>query len=78
MLNYVAPNRRFNGVSSRLLDALEKSLGEQGQTDLYLMSTKTAHAFYQSRGWSASDHPIEDAGMVGFPMIKSINTGRSG
>ena len=77
MLNYVAPNKRFNGVSSHLLDALEQSLSELGQMDLHLMSTQTAHAFYQSRGWSDSGPPIEDAGMFSFPMQKSISLDRS-
>ena len=72
MLNYVAPNRRREGISSDVLAALEEALFERGQSDLHLMSTKTAHAFYQSRGWIDSGNPIEDAGMTSFPMRKVI------
>ena len=72
MLNYVAPDRRFEGVSSRMLKSLEKTLLEQGKTELNLLSTKTAHAFYLTRGWANSGQPLEDAGMVSFPMTKRI------
>lgn len=76
MLNYVAPDQRFKGVSSRLLRALEQSLSNCGQTDLHLMSTQTAHAFYKSRGWLDSGPAVNDGGMVSLPMQKTLNTDR--
>lgn len=76
MLNYVAPDQRFKGVSSRLLEAMEQSLCVHGQADLHLMSTQTAHAFYQSRGWSDSGPPVDDGGMVSLPMRKTLSPGR--
>ena len=48
-LNYVAPNHRFAGVSTALLDAMELSLGAGDAT---LNSTETAQKFYTRRGWS--------------------------
>ena len=75
MLNYVAPDRRFRGISSAILDALEQSLIKHGQTELHLMSTETAREFYASRGYSASGQPVLDDGMISYPMEKSIHSG---
>ncbi|MEL6414955.1 MAG: GNAT family N-acetyltransferase [Pseudomonadota bacterium] len=72
MLNYVTPNGRLEGVSSKMLAALEQELREQGLTELYLESTQTAHRFYQARGWEDAGAPISDAGMISYPMRKIV------
>lgn len=71
MLNYVAPNARFQGVSSALLDAAETHLFGLGLTELRLWSTRTAHRFYQSRGWQDQGSPLEEDGMISYPMVKT-------
>lgn len=76
MLNYVAPDLRFGGVSSKMLAALEQALREQGLIELHLESTQTAHRFYQSRGWTDAGEPISDAGMISYPMRKSLRPQR--
>lgn len=71
MLNYVAPEARFQGVSSALLDAVETHLCGLGLSELHLWSTRTAHRFYQSRGWQDQGPPLEEDGMICYPMIKA-------
>src|SRR5665213_3838055 len=50
-LNYVAPEFRFQGISSALLAALEARATERGNTRCTLTSTETAHRFYLSQGY---------------------------
>ena len=68
-LNYVAPNHRFAGVSTALLDAMELGLGPGEAT---LNSTETARRFYQSRGWTESGAGENFAGTSAFPMHKLL------
>lgn len=71
MLNYVAPNARFQRVSTVLLGSLEQELFRSGLNRLTLSSTQTAHAFYRSRGWVDQGDRISDDGIVGFLMHKT-------
>ena len=48
MLNYVALEARFRGVSRALLKALEARAAERGNARCRLTSTETAHRFYLS------------------------------
>ncbi|MEZ5667963.1 MAG: GNAT family N-acetyltransferase [Alphaproteobacteria bacterium] len=50
-LNYVAPDARFQGVSTALLGWLEAHLRARGVATATLTSTNTAEAFYRARGY---------------------------
>lgn len=50
-LNYVHPDARFTGVSTAILAWLERWLLERDVSRVALQSTRTAHAFYLSRGY---------------------------
>ncbi|KQV37037.1 hypothetical protein ASE37_24075 [Rhizobium sp. Root268] len=52
VLNYVAPEHRFQGVSKALLAALEDSFRNAGFSLGKLVSTRTALRFYLASGWS--------------------------
>ncbi|MBY3314420.1 GNAT family N-acetyltransferase [Rhizobium laguerreae] len=52
VLNYVAPEYRFQGVSKALLATLEDSLRNAGISLGKLVSTRTALRFYLASGWS--------------------------
>ncbi len=68
-LNYVSPEHRFAGVSKALLAALEAALGPGEAT---LTSTATAHRFYRRQGWTDHGAVERHAGMVAYPMRKSL------
>ena len=53
LLNYVRPDRRFCGVSTAMLAALEGEARAQGAASCFLESTETARRFYHSRGYTA-------------------------
>jgi GNAT superfamily N-acetyltransferase len=52
VLNYVAPEHRFQGVSKALLANMEESLRNAGISVGKLVSTRTALGFYLVSGWS--------------------------
>ncbi|MBY3447011.1 GNAT family N-acetyltransferase [Rhizobium laguerreae] len=52
VLNYVAPEHRFRGVSKALLATMEVSLRDAGISLGKLVSTRTALRFYLASGWS--------------------------
>lgn len=72
LLNYVAPEFRFAGVSKLVLEEIERSLIEIGIEEARLWSTQTAHTFYRSRDWVDRGNPEEDDGMLSYPMWKSL------
>ena len=51
-LNYVSPDARFRGVSTAMLDALERRAREHGNGRCKLNSTEAALRFYLARGYS--------------------------
>lgn len=51
-LNYVSPDARFHGVSTAMLDALERRAREHGNGRCKLNSTEAALRFYLARGYS--------------------------
>ena len=52
VLNYVAPEHRFQGVSKALLAGMEDSFRNAGISVAELVSTRTALRFYLASGWS--------------------------
>ena len=72
-LNYVSPDARFRGVSRALLMALEKRAQGRGNQRCNLLSTETAHRFYQAGGY-VDDGPRQ--GKFGtsssYPMSKEL------
>lgn len=72
-LNYVSPDARFRGVSSALLEVLERRAMERGHQRCSLTSTETARRFYLARGY-AEDGPADGKfGMTsGYPMSKRL------
>lgn len=73
ILNYVAPQARFQGVSKAMLAEMERRLRESGATRARLMSTRTASAFYRAAGY-------RDAGLNGrhgmatYDMVKEFKS----
>lgn len=53
LLNYVAPEARFSGVSKALLGALEGAAWDMGARRCHLHSTQTAARFYRAHGYTA-------------------------
>lgn len=57
LLNYVAPEARFRGVSRRLLAEMEASAVASGLSRIMLISTLTALYFYRSNGYREVSAP---------------------
>jgi GNAT superfamily N-acetyltransferase len=72
LLNYVAPDARFRGVSTALLARLERELAALGHVEARLESTRTAHRFYRARGWRDDGPPVDWLGLPGQPMVKRV------
>jgi len=73
LLNYVAPEARFTGVSKAMLAALEAGLAASGCRQARLVSTRTAYAFYRSAGYREAG-PSGVHGMPVFDMIKDLSS----
>jgi GNAT superfamily N-acetyltransferase len=71
-LNYVDPAHRFAGVSKALLAAMEADVAANGQREAKLMSTGTAHRFYEASGWHDAGGPEDHNGMLCYPMRKTL------
>jgi GNAT superfamily N-acetyltransferase len=72
-LNYVSPDARFRGISRALLVALETRAQERGNKRCTLLSTETAHRFYQSEGYVADGRPQRKFGTTSsYPMSKQL------
>lgn len=72
-LNYVAPEARFRGVSRAMLRALERRARERGNTRCTLLSTETAHRFYQANGYSDAGAAKGKFGTAAsYPMSKLL------
>jgi GNAT superfamily N-acetyltransferase len=72
-LNYVSPDARFRGVSSALLEVLERRAMERGHQKCTLKSTEIARRFYLTRGYSKdgpADHKFGTTS--GYPMSKRL------
>ncbi|MCF3936761.1 GNAT family N-acetyltransferase [Acuticoccus sp. M5D2P5] len=74
LLNYVAPEHRFEGHSKALLRRMEEILRQKGTTCARLTSTITAHRFYSAAGWHDEGQPeTSDGDLVGYPMAKDLD-----
>jgi GNAT superfamily N-acetyltransferase len=72
-LNYVAPWACFRGVGKALLRTMERRAADAGATACTLISTKTAHGFYQSCGYADAGAPVPSyGGMLATPMRRQI------
>ena len=72
MLNYVAPEARFSGVSRALLRILEETARALGQARCTLTSTKTARRFYRDARYAESGPPVRKFGSESYPMAKQL------
>lgn len=72
ILNYVAPEHRFCGVSSSLLAIMETELSKLGIGEGKLTSTETAYRFYRDAGWADGGAPDTETGLIGYPMKKQL------
>jgi GNAT superfamily N-acetyltransferase len=68
MLNYVAPEARFCGVSGAMLAALERELRAGGARTAQLESTRTAERFYRERGY----RPVAEAKAFGVSCLHMV------
>jgi len=74
-LLYVAPEARFLGASSLMLDWLESETIHLGIEILRLNSTRTAKSFYLGRGYVEAGEPIPGFGItIQFPLMKSLRS----
>ncbi|MEF0939165.1 GNAT family N-acetyltransferase [Rhizobium sp. BR 362] len=71
-LNYIAPSARFQGISKRMLVALERYLQDAGHEHVILTSTATAHRFYRSVGYVDTGAPVMWGLLSGYPMAKAL------
>jgi GNAT superfamily N-acetyltransferase len=72
-LNYVLPDARFRGVSRAVVTALEARALERGAYRCTLISTETAHRFYQSAGYIQDGAPQRKFGTTSsYPMPKRL------
>ena len=55
LLAYVAPERRFRGVTSALLDQMERHARAQHADRMSLTTTDTARAFFLARGYAPEE-----------------------
>ncbi|MGR3761695.1 GNAT family N-acetyltransferase [Roseobacteraceae bacterium NS-SX3] len=72
ILNYVAPDFRFQGISSRMLAHLEARLHAAGAAEGCLTSTATARQFYAARGWRPDGTLRSGRWSDGYPMRKVL------
>ena len=72
ILNYVAPEARFAGVSKAMLARLESTLRANGCREAHLTSTVTAHRLYVATGWRDTGIPKERFGVQVQPMTKNL------
>ena len=72
LLNYVAPDARFRGVSKTVLMVLETWLEASGIDACRLDSTATARRFYLDRGYQEVDRLDRDGSMIAHHMQKKL------
>lgn len=74
LLNYVSPGERFQGISKKILNAMEQSALSRGLKVTRLVSTMTAHKFYQSQGYIDTAPATESyGGKLSYPMEKELS-----
>lgn len=76
LLNYVAPEARFQGISKSLMNGIEAWASGRGLQCLRLDSTVTALRFYRSTGWVTAGPPQPGFGVTTrHPMRKPVRAG---
>jgi len=76
-LCYLVPEARFVGLGKAMLGALENEARAQELSVLELVSTKTAHDFYQRNGYLDTGDEVDYFGLSAPRMRKAIaGTGR--
>jgi GNAT superfamily N-acetyltransferase len=79
LLNYVAPEARFQGASKCLMQAVEAWASSCGLKWLTLESTATAVRFYHSTGWTRTGPPLPGFGVTTRnPMRKAVTVRPAG
>ena len=73
-LNYVSPDARFRGVSTKLPTALERRAIERGNQECALKSTETARCFYLARGYPEEDGKRHRFGLPDVKMSGHLNS----
>ncbi|MHA6299474.1 GNAT family N-acetyltransferase [Devosia sp. CAU 1758] len=71
-LNYVAPDMRFRGISTRLLEHMEADLAGRGFGEGRLKATRTALPFYRARGWTSGEVAQSGRFIDCFVMRKTL------
>ena len=74
LLNYVAPEARFQGASKCLMQAIEAWASTRGLEWLTLDSTATALPFYLSSGWTVAGPPQPGFGVTTSSPMRKIVT----
>jgi len=75
MLNYVAPEARFRGVSKTMLTRLEACAGALSLSTVRLQSTATARRFYLAAGYRDDGPPQKGFGITfALPMAKEVSS----
>src|SRR5262245_14278205 len=76
ILNYVAPEARFRGVSKALMQALEDRARADGVAECSVESSQTALRFYQSLGYVRTDlsYPLKLTGSPAIVLVKRLQT----
>lgn len=78
LLNYVAPEARFQGVSKALMRSIEVWASEHDLEWLKLESSATALRFYLSEGWIGAEPSTPGFGVtMCHPMRKAVGGGRT-
>jgi hypothetical protein len=54
---------------------MEGVLAERGFAEGRLVSTRTAHRFYEACGWRDDGEPERLFGLDGYPMVKVLGPG---
>jgi GNAT superfamily N-acetyltransferase len=73
-LNYVSPDARFRGISTAMLNALERRARGRGNGRCKLNSTETALRFYLARGYSQDGPGVGKFGTnSAYPMSKELD-----
>ncbi len=72
LLNYVSPRARFQGVSKAVLAAMEEYLRQQGHDRCRLVSSRTAHRFYQAAGYRDAGEAQIRGNRSSQPMVKTL------
>lgn len=73
-LNYVSPSAAGRGISTRLMDEMERSAVAAGYRVCHLYSTMSSRGFYHRRGYEPNGPPWRGVGYSwNFPMIKNLD-----